>query len=127
MKSHRGSNRLLALLCGTLLASLGAHAQSTSLLRGTITDPQGAVIVEATVTLQNAQTGFTRQSLSNANGEYQFLQVVPGPYVVTVEKPGFSTVTHTDTKPVVRAPTTLDLRMYLDNTGDTVNVSAEAS
>lgn len=127
MKSHRGSTRLLALLCGALLASLSAYAQSTSLLRGTITDPQGAVIAEATVTLKNAQTGFTRQSLSNANGEYQFLQVVPGTYVVTVEKPGFSTITHADTTLLVRTPTTLDLRMDLGTTSESVNVSAEAS
>jgi hypothetical protein len=68
------------------------------------------------VTLRNAQTGFRRQSLSNANGEYQFLQVVPGTYTVTVEKPGFSTVTHADTSLLVNTPTTLDLRMELGQT-----------
>ena len=129
MKTQLGSYRLLllAFLSGIVLTPLCAYAQSTSLLRGTITDPQGAVIGEATVTLKNAQTGFTRQTFSNATGEYHFLQVAPGTYDVTVEKPGFSTITRADTKLLVNTPTSLDLRMDLGKTSDTVNVTAEAS
>ena len=75
-----------------LLASAGAFhalAQSTSLLRGAISDPDGAVVPGAVVTLTNTSTGFHRETLTNPQGEYQFLQIAPGTYRVTVEKTGF--------------------------------------
>ena len=80
---------LLALSAGAFCA----FAQSTALLRGVITDPQGAVVPSAAVTLTNTSTGFNRQTITNPQGEYQFLQVVPGTYRVTVEKTGFTPTT----------------------------------
>ena len=49
-------------------------ASTSTLLRGTVTDPNGAVIGEATVTLSSAENGFKRQVLTGATGEYQFLR-----------------------------------------------------
>jgi Carboxypeptidase regulatory-like domain len=89
-------NRLLrgACLCFILLASFVlAYGQSNTSLRGVITDPTGAVIPGAVVSLTNGATGFRRQSLSSEDGVYQFLQASPGNYQVTVEKAGFTTVT----------------------------------
>ena len=127
MKIKNSSPRLLPIVLGLLSAALGAFSQSTSLLRGTVSDPNAAVIGEATVTLTNAETGFKRQVLTSTNGEYQFLQVVPGTYKVVAEKPGFSILTRTDVKLLVNTPTTLDLRLDLEKTTETVNVAAEAS
>jgi hypothetical protein len=104
-----------------------AFPQSTSLLRGTISDPQGAVIPSAAVTLSNTSTGFNRATISNPQGEYQFLQVVPGTYKIVVEKVGFTQATRTDVQLLVNTPATLDLRLELGKTTDTVNVSAETS
>ncbi|HUB82931.1 MAG TPA: carboxypeptidase-like regulatory domain-containing protein [Bryobacteraceae bacterium] len=113
-----------------LLVSAGAfsaYAQSSALLRGGITDPDGAVIPGAVVTLTNTSTGFHRETLTNPQGEYQFLQVVPGTYKVTVEKTGFTPATRTDVQLLVNTPATLDIRLELGRTADTVNVSAETS
>src|ERR1700681_1035239 len=111
MVTTRGLYRRVAFMFGNLAFSLTAFSQSTSLLRGTILDPQAAVIGEARVTLTNAQTGLSRQVITNANGEYQFSQMVPGTYTVLVEKPGFSVATRMDVKLLVNTPTTLDIRL----------------
>ncbi|HTA45982.1 MAG TPA: TonB-dependent receptor [Bryobacteraceae bacterium] len=102
-------------------------AQSTSLLRGTITDPQGGAVSNAVVTLSSADTGVNRKVATASNGEYQFLQVVPGSYSVEVESPGFSKASRSDVKLLVNTPTTLDLTLALGQTTEIVNVSAEAS
>ena len=104
-----------------------ASSQSSTLLRGTVIDPQGAAITEAIVTLTNAGTGFNRATTTNAQGEYQFLQVAPGTYKLVVAKAGFAQATRNDVQLLVNTPTSLDLRLELGKTTDTVDVSAEAS
>ncbi len=104
-----------------------AFSQSSTQLRGTVIDPQGAAITEAVVTLTNAGTGLNRASLTNAQGEYQFLQVPPGTYKLVVAKAGFAQATRNEVQLLVNTPTTLDLRMELGKTTDTVSVTAEAS
>src|SRR6516225_5017032 len=104
-----------------------AFSQSTAQLRGTITDPQSAAIADAVVKLTNSQTGLLRQTVTNPSGEYQFLQLPPGAYALTAEKPGFAAVSRSDVNLLVNTPTTLDLHMELGKTAESVNVSAEAS
>src|SRR3954465_13830210 len=70
--------------------SLSLFGQSTTSLRGTVTDAQNAAIADAVVLLQDTANGFERNMLTSAAGEYQFAQVPPGTYNVTVKKPGFS-------------------------------------
>ena len=119
--------RHLFLFIGICFTVLHGFAQSTSSLRGTLTDPQGAAIVEAKVTLTNADTGLTRSAITSGNGEYQFLQVVPGTYKIEAERPGFAVLTRSGLKLLVNTPTTMDLHMELGQTVETVNVSAETS
>ena len=87
-----------------------AFSQSTAQLRGTITDPQSAAVADAVVKLTNSQTGLVRQTVTNPSGEYQFLQLPPGAYALTAEKPGFATLSRSDVNLLVNTPTTLDLR-----------------
>ena len=107
--------------------STAGYCQSTTLLRGNVTDPQGASISEAVVKLSNAQTGLSRESLTSATGEYQFLQLTPGTYTITVEKPGFAAITRTGVNLLVNTPATLDLGMSLGQSAESVSVTAEAS
>ena len=123
----RGSHRLFAFLFLSAAACFSGFAQTTTLLRGTVTDPQGAVITSAVVTLSNAATGFNRSGTTDARGEYQFVQVAPGTYTITVELVGFTKLTRTDVQLLVNTPTTLDLRMELGKASETVNVAAQTS
>jgi hypothetical protein len=73
MTTKRGSYQFLTLLFLTAAASFSGFSQSTTLLRGTLTDPQGGVITNAKLTLSNADTGFSRAATTDARGEYQFV------------------------------------------------------
>jgi hypothetical protein len=110
-----------------LLAMASLWGQASTSLRGTITDPSGAVVVEAVVTLTDASAGALRQVVSDKNGQYQFLQLIPGDYSVKVEKPGFTTSLKSGVTLVVNTPATFDVRIEVGTVGSSVNVEADLS
>ncbi len=103
------------------------YAQSTTLLRGSVTDPSNSAIPTAVIKITNSQTGLSRQTLTGTSGDYQFLQLNPGTYTITAEKPGFAPITRTDVTLLVNTPATLDLHMEVGRSSETVSVSEEAS
>src|SRR5579864_5909675 len=122
------SIRSRALAAVAVSASLAVlWGQTTTSLRGTITDAQGAVIESATVSLLNSQVGFRRTVLADATGTYQFLQVPPGKYSVSIEKPGFTSVTQQNVELLVNTPATMDVSMQVAAVASTVNVEAEVT
>ena len=125
---HCRRRMLIAGILGTLMVIVPVEAaQSTTSLRGVIMDPTGAVIDKATVTLLSADNGSSRQSITDANGAYSFVQVAPGTYKLTVEKPSFATITRSDIKLLVNTPSTLDLTMKVSSTQETIEVTTEVS
>lgn len=76
----------MGLFCGS-----SAWGQTTASLRGTVTDPSGAVIAGAKITLTNTGTGISRTTKSGNDGGYLFDLVQVGTYKLTVEKSGFTT------------------------------------
>jgi hypothetical protein len=113
------------IISALLLSPLPLAAQSSS-LNGVVTDAHGAAIVGAAVKVTNADTTATRAGVSNASGEYELVQLPPGPYKLTVSNPGFriystSVVLQTNT------PLTLDIRLEVGAATETVNVTADAS
>ena len=78
----------LLLLCVSLFAATKLLALSANgSLHGTVTDPSGARVVKATVTVQAAD-GTASTVQSGADGTYLFPQLVPGTYTITVAAPG---------------------------------------
>lgn len=74
-----------------LLAALAsAQSISTAQLNGTLRDPQGAVIPNATITVSDPSKGLTRTTTTDGQGNYQLLELPPGSYTVTASSPGFS-------------------------------------
>ena len=59
-------------------------------INGTVTDPQGAVVPGATVTITNPVSGYTRTTTSDASGNFQFANVPFNPYHLTVTATGFA-------------------------------------
>ena len=127
MSKARAIRCLAALAFATLIAVSTAHSQATASLRGTVTDPTGAVIPEASVTIKSLENGSSRKTATDINGEYSFPQVTPGDFTLVAEKPGFAVVTNAHIKLLVNTPATLDLKMSLSTTGEVVNVASEAS
>src|SRR6185369_15449671 len=76
--------RIATFLAIGLIFTLPAFAQQpTANLNGTIVDPNGAVIPNATVTVMNRGTNFTRTVTSNSEGEYNIPNLPVGTYQVT--------------------------------------------
>ena len=86
---------LVAMFAALLLLPSVIMAQSivTGAINGTVTDPSGAVIAGATVTLTSPATGESLTAESNASGGYSFGLVKPGTYTLAVTKSGFKTTT----------------------------------
>src|SRR5215510_7031151 len=82
----------------TFLATVSpAVAQTTgsASLRGTVKDPQGAIIRDAIVTITNERTKDERQTKSSEDGTYTFSALPPGNYSVKTEAAGLKTKTQT--------------------------------
>ena len=80
--------KLLSLFLSALIGTI-ARAQTTGTLRGTITDPSGAVVAQAKVSVVQEGTGILRSALSNADGSYEFTALPVGRYVLDVDQDGF--------------------------------------
>ncbi len=122
MFSRRHTQALLVCLAaGPLLAQ-----NSTTSLRGVITDATGAVVGGAHVLIENPATGTKNESTTNRNGEYQFQQVAPGKYNITVTAPGFGTY-KTSASLLVAQPATVDasLKVNVDVTQVDVSTTTE--
>lgn len=98
------------------------HAQTnTTGLSGLVSDPSGAVIPGATVTIVVAATGFTKTDHTSAKGEYSFLQIPPGTYTITAQAPGFSQSV-TTVQLLVATPQSINMKMNLDTQNSIVTV-----
>src|SRR5713226_6446119 len=62
---------------------------------GTVTDPKGAVISGAKVTITNQNTGVSATLPTDDRGDYNFTRVQPGVYTIRVENAGFRTIVQT--------------------------------
>src|SRR5215467_7015640 len=113
-------------LFSVLLAFMSFTAWSqtaTASLRGTVTDPNGALVTNASVTLINSSTGFSRSTKTAGDGVYQFQQVPPATYTVTVESSGFATLKQENVTLQVNLPATLDIIMQVKAANEVVEVS----
>ena len=88
----RGVSGLVLSYAFCSLLRLNSQTTSTAIL-GTVTDPSGAVVTGAKVTLLQVQTGTRRQEVTSSSGDYSFPLLDPGEYTVTVEAKGFKTET----------------------------------
>lgn len=78
------------------LVSIQAVAQEASSgINGTITDAGQGVVPKAQVTARNTGTNLTASAMSNANGFFEFPNLPPGRYTLTVTAPGFQTTSST--------------------------------
>lgn len=102
-----------------------ASAQSlvTGEFTGTITDPSGAVVPNATVMLKNNSTGQTRTTTSNNSGSFRFSLMPPGSYTLSATANGFSKA---ETRASVDAglATVADVKMGVGASSQTVEVSS---
>jgi hypothetical protein len=110
---------LLSLLACPLL--LWSQTGLTS-LRGTVTDPSGALLAGAEVSLENPATGFHAANRTDQNGAYEFPQLPPGKYTITLTKAGFGKQAKT-AELLVSQPATINFALSVQATTESIEVS----
>ena len=99
---------------------------TTAKLVGAVTDPSGAVVLNAKVETRNAQTNLTRSTLTDAQGNYEFNFLPVGSYVLSVEAAGFLRAEVSQFALNVDQVARVDVRLQLGQTTEAVKVEAGA-
>jgi len=106
-----------------VILSISAYAQRLDgTLRGTVEDPSGAVVSEATVTATNQLTGLKQSALTTSAGDYVFPNLLSGLYTVEVEAPGFWKYTRRDVDVLPNQAITANARLAVAAPGTIVEV-----
>src|SRR5690348_1313274 len=110
-----------------LFVSVPVHAQVVgATLSGTVSDPSGALIPGATVSIKNTATGVTRDVVTDSAGFYSAPNLLPGTYDVTVSAKGFSTAINSNVSLAVGAQQVLNQTMQVGQTTQQVQVTGAA-
>jgi Carboxypeptidase regulatory-like domain len=116
----------LFLLLGMLALAPGARGQATSAtVAGTVTDPSGAVVPNATVTIQNPVSGYTETVKTDSSGGFSFSNVPLNPYHLTVKAAGFASYVH-DIQVQSAVPVALKVQLKLASASTSVTVTTGA-
>src|SRR6201981_2855665 len=113
------------LACANVTPSAFGQAVYGSIL-GTVTDPQGAAVPNAKVTVTDQRKGSTDETTTNADGNYQVTHLVPDAYSVKVEAAGFKVSEQKDIPVQADAAARVDLQFQVGGASETVEVTAEA-
>jgi len=126
--SHYNWKRLsfLALLLGFVLVTSVAYGQENGTILGTVTDPTGAAVPNAKVTITNTQTGIVRSTQTNETGNYAARELPIGQYKVQVEVSGFKTFNTTGITLNVKDTIRVDAGLQVGQTQESVTVEANA-
>jgi hypothetical protein len=124
-RTHRisVSAAMLVVVLGLVISAFSQTTVSTGGIQGTVTDPSGALISGAKVSLSNVTTGEIASVNTNSSGAYTFAFLKPGDFVVTVEAKGFKT---TRMSLVVKVDTTVNggAKLVIGNDSESVDVLA---
>ncbi len=126
MRHHLRTLARILPLSMLMLATLPAFSQAgaAGAVAGTVTDPTGAVIPNATVTLKNAMSGFTRSVTSNSTGQFAFSNIPFSSYTVNARAVGFAPLSQTV---VIQSAVPVKATLVLHIAGSTSTVTVEST
>lgn len=118
----------VVLLCLWGLTLGWGHAQTTGRgnITGTVTDPTGAVVVGANITVTNMATGVASSSITNKTGYFEIDSLDPATYKVAVAAPGFQQLIESGVTLSASAVLTLPLKLNLGAATEVVTVTTDA-
>ena len=117
---------LMALIL-LVLSRPGLAQDVNASLAGTVTDPSGAAIPGATLTLTNKANGSKQSFESDGAGEYNFRNLAPGMYDLSVTATNFQKSLRTGIELAVAQSARIDVKLPLGKSDETVTVNADAS
>jgi hypothetical protein len=118
------------LVLGAIFAALGLSASAQSnfgSIVGAVTDPTGAAVPGAQVTLVNAGTNATQNTTSGPGGTYTFLNLNPGAYTVKVAMAGFKGITKNGVDVTIGGSTRVDATLAIGDVTQSITVDAAAT
>src|SRR4051794_30040702 len=116
---------LLSTMFGAI-AAIPVAGQTFGEITGRISDPTGAAIPAAQITLTSTATNAVRNTISTDSGDYTFPAVAPGGYTVKVEKTAFKSASSTDVQVQIQQTVRLDFTLQVGQVSESVEVSASA-
>jgi outer membrane receptor protein involved in Fe transport len=128
VRKCRGWRYFMLALTGFLMSCTSASAQTaTGRIIGTVTDGQGAAIAGAKISVTNPGTNARAETVTDAEGFYQILQLPVGSYTVAVEHEGFSKVL-TGAEPLdINQSLRIDVHMKVGSVVEVVKVEAQTA
>jgi outer membrane receptor protein involved in Fe transport len=114
----------LLLFCLALLPVAVRAQQITATVSGTVTDPNGAAIPGATVTVASVDTGIVKTSTTGDEGNYTVTFLQPGTYNITVDKTGFAPVTRENVRLEVAQTASIDVALGISTQQATVDIDS---
>jgi len=121
--------RLLGFFCLALILLFSPSGKAQSVVSGevdgTVLDSSGAVVPNATVNLNNSETGFNETTTTGSAGTFRFALVKPGNYTLTVVAAGFSKQNRTVLVSLGQA-TTIPVRLEVGAKSETIEVTSES-
>ncbi|MGA1368820.1 MAG: TonB-dependent receptor domain-containing protein [Blastocatellia bacterium] len=121
------SSVLAVILTAVLTSNLAGAQVLYGSLVGTVTDQAGAVVPSATVTITDKGTGQTREAVTDAEGNYNIRNILPGTFDLKVTKQGFSTYSTTNLTVTANSVIRLDAAMKIGDVSEIVSVTATAT
>jgi hypothetical protein len=119
--------RIACLIFTLLLSALTIWAQAeTGQITGAVSDPTGAAVADASISVRNVDTGATRVTVSNADGLYAVTNLMPGEFEINVTAPGFSAY-KSRVSVAVGAKVGLDVKMEVGKSTTVVEVTETAA
>ncbi|WP_232298939.1 TonB-dependent receptor [Granulicella tundricola] len=106
-----------------MFQTASGQTSTTGAIRGTVTDPQGAVIAGGIVTIKSQGTDAVRTALTDKGGQYTVGLLPPGMYTVTITAPGFKTEDPGSITVTVTETARVDAKLEVGSQSDTVEVS----
>jgi len=125
MARRRSLHILYFILLVAVFGPLLQAQNESGAITGAVTDPSGAVVAGATVTIVDLGTNTTRTTKTGANGEFTFSTLRPSHYKITVEAPGFKESLVSDVELHTQDKIAQNVVLSVGASSDTVNVSAE--
>lgn len=127
MAFHKSTIVTILLACVVAWAAPAYGQSDRGALTGTVTDPSGAVVAGAKITLTNTDTGEVREATTTEQGTFNLQQLSANPYRLTVEAAGFKTSTIEEVKIAVQITRNTDIVLETGEISESVTISAEAA
>lgn len=120
------TRKLVGMVLCAVLSVVAFGQNATTSVRGIVSDPTGAVVQGATVTLTNMTTQISQEEKVGKNGEYNFVELQPATYLISVMASGFAKQEQ-QAELLVSQPATLNFKLTVGSTAETVEVMATST